>query len=70
MKRKKTKLNSFRDLECPKCKLALEDGDDVIEIECSYGHVYHSNCLYEYLKELEEEGLFDTFKCLECKQEV
>lgn len=43
-------LSTFRDLECPKCKKALYDGDKVIVIECESEHTYHSKCMDEILK--------------------
>jgi hypothetical protein len=47
-------LSSFRDLKCPLCQKDLEDGEMIIEIECTAKHNYHSECLKNFLKEKED----------------
>lgn len=46
-------LSSFRELKCPLCENDLEDGEMVIEIECTAKHNYHSECLTNFLKDNE-----------------
>ena len=47
--RRKT-FDAFADVTCPGCEKEIEDGEEVVELDCNAGHTYHVACLEEQLK--------------------
>lgn len=58
IKAHKEVLNTFLELSCPVCKEELNDGAEVVRLDCS--HIYHIDCLKNELDEKSEEASRDT----------
>ncbi|CAI2358723.1 unnamed protein product [Moneuplotes crassus] len=45
----KKKKKEQEELFCPICRVAFEDKDEVIELKCSENHIFHEDCIKDWL---------------------
>ena len=60
---RKFKLNTFLELSCLECGDKLEDDDEVVKLQCDDQHLYHVDCLRNFLL----DNLVEDHKCAKCR---